>query len=54
MAFAGHSTMNVALTYQHVTKERQREMADKMDEAVRERSSVAPVIAWRTEGSSQP
>ncbi|HMK98442.1 MAG TPA: hypothetical protein VK425_12895 [Acidimicrobiales bacterium] len=48
-AFAGHSTMSVALTYQHATKERQREMADKMDEVLRRRPAVAPVIAWRTE-----
>jgi hypothetical protein len=41
MAFAGHSTMSVALTYQHATKERQREIADRMEEALKQRSAGA-------------
>ncbi|HTW06565.1 MAG TPA: site-specific integrase [Acidimicrobiales bacterium] len=44
MALAGHSTMSVALTYQHATNERQREIADKMEEALRRRSASAEGI----------
>jgi hypothetical protein len=37
----GHSTMRASLIYQYSTAERQRELADRMDDALKRRSTGA-------------